>query len=227
MEVRRPRLPRRTGRSPGGIRAPAGGPGPSGSSGPDTTAGRGRRGWRARAFLRRLLALLVVVVALALGRDAAYAVFPFPYAPAVRAAARGSGIDPLLVLAVMRTESGFRPRARSRAGAMGLMQLTPPTASWMATQVHLPQPTPARLADPPYNIVLGASYLAHLRAGFGGRIVPALAAYNAGPGPVTTWLAAGTWDGRLATADRIPFPETRRFVQRVLGTYRVYRLLYG
>ncbi len=177
-------------------------------------------------LLRRFTPWVLLALALLAVRWTAYALFPYPYPAAVQAASRRAGVDPLLLLAVMRTESGFRVEAHSRAGAVGVMQLTPPTAGWMAARLHLPPPTRARLVDPWYNIALGASYLSALRRGFGGRLVPALAAYNAGPAPVSAWLRAGVWDGRLATADRIPFPETRRFVQRVLGTYGVYQLLY-
>lgn len=168
----------------------------------------------------------VLVLAAWLSRHAAYALYPYPYTAVVRANARAAGLDPLLVLAVMRTESRFRPDVVSSEGAVGLMQVTPSTANWIADQGRWPAATPNRLPEPAYNIALGAWYLGHLRRYFGGRLVPAIAAYNAGPGPVTDWLDSHTWDGLLDSAQRIPFPETRRFVQRVSGAYAVYRLLY-
>jgi soluble lytic murein transglycosylase len=172
-------------------------------------------------------ALAAVLLAAAFGaRSLTYALYPFPYQVAVRVAARRAGIDPRLVLAVMRTESRFRPDAVSRRGAVGLMQLTPATAAWAARAAGLPPPA-GRLPDPAYNIALGTWYLAHLRHLFGGRLVPALAAYNAGPGPVDRWLLSGRWRGTAADSDRIPYAETRAFVQRVLGTWSVYRWLYG
>lgn len=184
-------------------------------------SGRGRQGG---GWLAGLIALLVLGALL--GRALAYRLYPFPYPRWVRGAATRTGLDPRLVLAVMRTESGFRPWALSRDGARGLMQVTMPTATWIAAQDRLGAPSPARLQEPGYNIMLGSWYLGYLQHRFAGQLPAALAAYNAGPQRVQQWLAAGTWDGRAATVDAIPFPETRRFVRRVLGTYAIYRRLY-
>lgn len=171
-----------------------------------------------------LLCLLVLAVVAA--RGAAYRLYPDPYPAEVRAASAASGLDRRLLLAVIRTESGFRPGARSADGAIGLMQLTPATAAWIAGWTGLPPPSAQLLADPGYNVRAGAWYLARLRRAFGGRLAPAVAAYNAGPRRVAGWLASGTWDGTAAGSGAIPFPETRRFLQRVLGAYAVYRVLY-
>ncbi len=159
---------------------------------------------------------------------AAYALYPYPYRAAVRAAAAAGGLDPRLLLAVMRTESRFRPNIVSRAGAVGLMQITPATALWIDRRRQrvgsgggLPP-----LTDPAYNIATGAWYLAYLRQRFSGRTPAALAAYNAGLTPVEAWLRRGVWNGTAAGAHTIPYPETRVFVQRALASYAMYRLLY-
>lgn len=173
------------------------------------------------------MAAALCALALWAGLHGLYALYPFPYRGAVLAAARADGVDPRLLLAVMRTESRFQPRAVSRAGAIGLMQLTPETAAWVAERRRLPGPfRPTDLYRPSYNIAAGSWYLAHLQAAFAGRAAAAVAAYNAGGTPVATWLGSGLWDGSLGTADVIPYPETRLFVARVLGAYAVYRLLY-
>lgn len=182
-----------------------------------------RRRWRPW----RPLVLLVTILALVVAYQAVYALYPVPYRAEVLAAAQGSRVDPLLLVSVMRTESKFDPYAVSRDGAIGLLQLTPATAAWVAGQRGLAGPFSARsLYDPGYNIASGAWYLAYLQKGFGGRWAPTVAAYNAGRTPVVSWLQSGIWNGTRADADAIPFPETRLFVQRVLAAYSIYRLLY-
>ena len=153
--------------------------------------------------------------------------FPFPYRPDVVTAARQSALDPRLLLAVARAESHFRPDVVSRRGAVGLMQLTPDTAAWIAGQRRPPAAfVPSELRNPALNLSLGAWYLARLLEDFGGRLPVAVAAYNAGPTAVAAWLASGAWNGRRQDVDQIPFPETREFVRRVLANYAVYRTLY-
>ena len=186
-----------------------------------------KRRRRRRFAPGRVLALLGLLLAAVAVHQALYMLYPYPYRAAVAAAAADNGLDPRLVLAVMRVESRFDPDAVSHDGAVGLMQLTPSTAAWVAGQRR--QRTPFReidLRDPAYNIAAGGWYLAYLRGSFGGRIIPAIAAYNAGRTPVDNWLKTGRWDASHAGAFAIPFPETRVFVQRVLGAYQMYRLLY-
>ena len=121
---------------------------------------------------------------------------------AIEDAARENGVDPALVRAVIHAESGFNPRARSRKGAMGLMQLMPGTASDMGVR------------DPwavQQNIEGGVKYLAMLLAEFKGDVTLATAAYNAGPGAVDRYGGVP------------PIAETQTYVQRVkqlLGRYR-------
>ena len=119
-------------------------------------------------------------------------------ASAARAAAR-HGVDPKLVLAVARVESCFDPRARSVAGALGMMQLMPATAAELGV---------ADPFDPEASLDGGARYLGAMLARFGGDVELALAAYNAGPGNVAR-------HGGVP-----PFPETRRYVERVGRLYR-------
>jgi soluble lytic murein transglycosylase len=186
-------------------------------------ASRRRRRW----IPGRTLGLLALLGLAVLAYRAAYALYPCPYRGLVVAAARADGLDPRLVYAVMRVESRFDPNAVSRDGAVGLMQLTPGTAAWVAGRRGAARPvSPQLLRDPAFNIAAGSWYLAYLCASFGGRLPPAVAAYNAGRTPVADWLHAGLWDATLGGAAAIPFPETRVFVQRVLGAYAVYRLLY-
>ena len=138
--------------------------------------------------------------------------------------------EPALLLAVARQESQFDPRAVSPAGARGLMQLVPATAKAVARELAIGYRAEALLDDPAYNLRLGAFYLKRQLERFGEPAL-ALAAYNAGPGRVEAWLARygdPRGRGRHALVDwieRIPFRETRNYVQRVLEGAEVYRRL--
>ena len=132
------------------------------------------------------------------------------------------------VYAITRQESEFIWRAASGAGAKGLMQILPSTALSTARRAGVPY-DPARLsADPAFNIQLGAAYLGQLLDDEGGSLELALAAYNAGGGRVSQWLAAygDPRTGKIDPVDwveRIPFDETRDYVQRVSENLGVYR----
>ena len=134
-----------------------------------------------------------------------------------------------MIHAIARQESQFDMQAVSRTGARGLMQLMPGTAREMAVKVGVAW-NPASLADPQYNIQLGSSYFQRLLNYNGGSYPLAVAAYNAGQGNVNKWLAA-YGDPRLPGGDivqwieKIPFFETRNYVQRVLENAVVYDLM--
>ncbi|MFO1189690.1 MAG: lytic transglycosylase domain-containing protein [Alphaproteobacteria bacterium] len=140
-------------------------------------------------------------------------------------------LEHALMLAVTRQESGFDREALSPAGARGLMQLMPATARMMAKKLGIDF-ADHRLTDPHYNIRLGSNYLADMVDNYGGHYVLALAAYNAGPGRVRTWLG-DHGDPRANGVDLIdwieliPYSETRSYVQRVVEGLRVYRVLTG
>ncbi len=153
--------------------------------------------------------------------------YPFRFREEIMAAAAEQQIDPLLIAAVIHTESGFQEEAVSPEGACGLMQIMPSTARWIAEKKGESDYHPDRLFEPRYNITAGTWYLADLLRQFGGSKVIALAAYNGGRGHVQRWLEEGTWDGSEAHLSQIPFSETRAFVQRVLKNYRNYRDLYS
>lgn len=176
-----------------------------------------------RRRLRAFAALVGILVAALLVRTTFITLYPYPYRDEIRAAAARYGFDPLLLAAVIRTESGFRPDAVSRRGALGLMQLLPETAREISAA-----PFDADgLYDPAVNVDLGARYLALLRTRFDGRLSAALAAYNGGGANVRSWIQSGKWDGTYAHAADIPFAETRQFVERVYRAYRMYQWLYG
>ncbi|AFL76346.1 soluble lytic murein transglycosylase-like protein [Thiocystis violascens DSM 198] len=144
--------------------------------------------------------------------------FPVTYRELVTEQAWQTGIDAAWIFAVMRQESVFARTIASNAGAIGLMQLMPATAAEVAADLDLDAPSRWSLLDPALNIALGSSYLARMRDRFGHAAL-ATAAYNAGPSRVARWLPEDCLDADLWIA-RIPFAETRAYVERVL-TYRV------
>jgi soluble lytic murein transglycosylase len=143
-----------------------------------------------------------------------------------------AGVEPALALAVIRQESSFDGTTISGAGARGLMQLMPGTATLVARRLGLHAPVAALTADARLNIRLGTAYLGELLAAFGGSVPLAVAAYNAGPSRVEGWLA-GNGDPRAGGTDmldwieQIPFAETRNYVQRVIENLMVYRSQRG
>jgi len=172
------------------------------------------------------LALALVLLAAALFKPALRLLFAIDYTEEIAAAAAAYGLDPLLVAAVVKVESGFNERARSPKGALGLMQVMPETGAWVARQLSWPEFHPDMLYDPERNLTIGTWYLRHLANTFDGNLVVALAAYNAGQTRVQQWLAEQRWDGREETLADIPFGETRRYVRRVLDTMDTYIWLY-
>lgn len=152
--------------------------------------------------------------------------------PLHRAALEQNRTDRALVHAVIRQESLFDPRARSAAGALGMMQILPSTAKRVAQKLGLGYRPKRLLADPAYNIQLGAGYLDSLLVRWEGSYVLAVASYNAGPARVQNWVAE-FGDPRERDVDvvdwveTIPYKETRNYVQRVLEGLTVYRYRLG
>jgi len=121
---------------------------------------------------------------------------------------------PSLTLAIIRQESSFDPAIISPAGAHGLMQLLPATATQLGRTLHLPA---APLSDPDLNMRLGTAYLAQLLTQFAPCQPCAIAAYNAGPHRVQDWLAVNpNTQDTVDWIEQIPFAETRNYVQRVM-----------
>jgi soluble lytic murein transglycosylase len=132
------------------------------------------------------------------------------------------------IFAITRQESNFDPNARSAAGAMGLMQLLPSTAKAMARRSGVKFAASRLITEPAYNARLGATYLDSMVDNFGGSYLLATAAYNAGPGRVRQWIRQfGDPRDRDVDAvdwvEKIPFFETRTYVQRVLENMMIYR----
>jgi len=138
-------------------------------------------------------------------------------------------VDRALVLGHMRQESAFNPKARSWAGAMGLMQLMPGTARLVTTR-FLPDRAGMNPYDPGYNVSMGQQYIFHLMSegSIDNNLVRSVAAYNGGPGNVARWDSSlGALHDPMLYIASIPLNETRDFVQRVLANYWMYQLRFG
>lgn len=165
------------------------------------------------------------------GRTYDYAIYPVPgWQPE-----GGYQVDPALIFALARQESGFHVDARSPDGAMGIMQLMPQTASYMARRV---QPTgnaiflsiKPKLKEPVFNIMLGESYLSYLmeQKTIEDNLFYLAAAYNAGPGKVAEWQNTLNYkNDPLLFMESIPFPETRNYIGQVIASYWIYSELMG
>ncbi len=152
--------------------------------------------------------------------------YPLPYREHVEHYARARGLDPYLVAALIRQESTFNPRVRSRAGARGLMQIIPATGRQLARQERRTYKT-RDLYNPEINILYGTRYLKTLLGRFNGRVDYALAGYNAGPHRVKRWTGMDMSIDPEVFIEDIPFDETRAYVKLVLRNEMLYRRLYG
>jgi soluble lytic murein transglycosylase len=140
--------------------------------------------------------------------------YPRPYTSVVADASRLTQVPPDWILAVMRQESLFRDDAVSRAGARGLMQMTPSTAAAVAKRWHLPQPPKDGAFDPPMDVQRGAAHLRDLMDKYG-QLALTLAAYNAGSIPLSRWMPGRAMDADV-WIENIPYGETRSYVQRII-----------
>ena len=176
--------------------------------------------------MKRLLGLIVLAAALLLTFATLQSAkpgwwerlwYPLSYEQIVRGHARNYQLDPTLLAAVIYQESKFKADARSKSGAIGLMQLLPDTAKGIALHTGGSQFRVEDLYDPEINVRYGAWYLRHLLLKYGDEH-EALAAYNAGQDNVDRWRRAGKG---------IQFAETRAYVDRVEELKRIYRRAYG
>ena len=142
--------------------------------------------------------------------------FPLVYREQVLAQARQLRIDPAWVYGVIRQESVYMTDARSHAGALGLMQVMPSTGRLTARLINTRLRSSRELLDVDKNIRIGAAYLQRMRDTFGGNLVAATAAYNAGPQRVRQWLPERPLDADL-WVETLPYSETRHYVQRVMA----------
>jgi soluble lytic murein transglycosylase len=153
--------------------------------------------------------------------------FPLPWGAELQARAEPHALDPYLVAGLIRQESEFNPQARSRAGALGLMQIMPATGRGLASTLGIASFSTAQLFLPDLSLRLGTYHLKQVFNRYQNELEISLAAYNAGEHRAAKWLQWGDFDEPGKFVETIPFTETRGYVQSVLRNADVYRRLYG
>ncbi len=163
----------------------------------------------------------------ALRQQSAYwqARYPFLYDDLIQEWSSDRQLNPLLVVSLIRQESRFESKIESVAGALGLMQVLPETADWIATQSD--DFGEFTMTDPNDNIKLGTWYLDYTHREYGNNSLLAIASYNAGPGSVADWLDRFGFSDPDLFVEQIPFPETKGYVESVFGNYWNYLRVYN
>lgn len=153
-------------------------------------------------------------------------IFPLLHSDDLKTQAEAAGVDRDVIAALIRQESIWNPSAKSRAGAIGLMQVMPATGKEIARSLKLPQWTTDALLDPSTNIRIGTYHLAAIFRRFEGDLSRTLAAYNAGASRIPGWNGRQDSDPELFI-ERISFQETRDYVRIIQRNLALYRALYS
>ncbi len=153
--------------------------------------------------------------------------YPLKYQEEVYRYSERFDLDPLLVFSIIKVESSFDRYAVSQKGAKGLMQVTDKTGAWAAETLNIKDYSSINLFDPNINILIGCWYLDRLRMEFKGDLRLAITAYNGGSGRVQEWLKNKELSSDGKSLDKIPFPETEKYMERVLKEYKIIRYIYA
>ena len=184
-------------------------------------------------FIRKIFCTLIILIAviIAMSVGSKYVIkenfFPYKYKEYVDTYSKKYNLDPLFVLAVIKTESKFDDNAHSHKNAVGLMQITVETGEWAAKEMGFSTFSKDDLYDEEYNIRMGCWYLRRLKDTFDGDLDLTIAAYNAGPTNVQKWLDDEKYSSDGKSIDYIPFGETKKYVDKVDAYYHVYEYLYS
>jgi soluble lytic murein transglycosylase len=152
--------------------------------------------------------------------------YPAAFGALAQKHAQTERISPLLLLAFVRQESFFNPRAESPVGALGLTQVLPDTGTDIASRLGIRGFANEDLLHADLNLRLGANYMAQALRDLGNELFVAFAAYNAGQTPAARWRRAAGQDADVFL-EQIEFTETRRYVEIVAENYAIYRYLYA
>jgi soluble lytic murein transglycosylase-like protein/TolA-binding protein len=152
--------------------------------------------------------------------------YPAPYRFQVVSEAKKRGLDPRLVLAIMKQESAFKPNAKSPSAARGLLQLTIDAAQKYAKRAGIKQLTDDSLYQPGTNIAVGSEYLIELSRMFAGLPEAIAASYNGGEDNVARWLGRTNQSDEGVFAAEVGFTESKNYVFKVISYYRAYQQLY-
>ena len=189
-------------------------------------AGQGRLAVSARAG-QRLLRFLDLNPNEGLPKALLSLSYPPAFGREAKLYADSEDVSPLLLLALVRQESFFDPRAESPVGALGLSQVLPSTGQSIAGDLNLTDFSSDQLLHAELNLRFGAYYLSEQLSSFDDEVYLAFAAYNAGPGAATRWRdTPGASDGDIFL-EAVEFRETQLYIEFVAENYAIYRYLYG
>ena len=152
------------------------------------------------------------------------ALYPFPFEDTILKWSKQRQLNPLLVTSLIRQESRFEPEIESSAGALGLMQVIPPTAKTAAKNIGLSKYS---MTDPEDNINIGTYYLDFTHKKYGNNSMLAVASYNAGPNAVAKWINRYGLQDADEFVEKIPYRETKGYVESVFENYWNYMLIYN
>ncbi len=153
-------------------------------------------------------------------------IYPIKYSDYVYQYAEEYEVDPLLIFAIIKAESNFKPNVVSSSKAIGLMQLMDATAEELARKLDIPFTEKASLYDPELNIKLGTKYFSDLLKEYNQNMLLALTAYNAGKGNLKRWIEQGTLKEDGSDIENIPYKETNNYVRKIVRDYKIYQGLY-
>lgn len=152
--------------------------------------------------------------------------YPITYSQHVEKYSEEYGLDKNLVYSIIKAESGFDAQAISPRDAKGLMQILDSTGEWAAEKISIKDFKSSMLLEPKTNIRIGCWYIARLLKQYDQNIDLALTAYNAGSGNVSKWLKDTSISRNGKSLDRIPFKETKNYVDKVKKYNNMYKKLY-
>lgn len=180
-------------------------------------------------ILYKVLSLIIIILWCILGIFSVYGIFlkkhvyPVKYKDIVFEAAEQNNLERTLIFSVIKIESGFNEKAKSKKGALGLMQITPSTGEYIAKMLNVKQ---YDLLQPETNVKFGCYYLKYLINRFK-NTETALCAYNAGESTVSIWLNNPDYSDDKIALKSIPFSETNEYINKYKKTFSKYKKIYG
>ncbi len=170
-----------------------------------------------------ILSVMAILLSYSIGAFYAY-FYPMKFKEEIIFYGESYGVQPAVLASVANVESGFSEEAVSNKGAVGIMQLMPSTAEWVASKMG-EEYNKELLLKGEYNIKIASYYISYLLTLFGDTKT-ALCAYNAGQGNVKNWLSQEEYSSDGVTLSKIPFEETRNYISKVEKNYRYYKNRY-
>ena len=175
---------------------------------------------------RKIIVLIVIFFTVFIAKGIIYNIsYPVIYKEYIMKYSEEYNIDPYLLTAIINAESKFDKDAKSHKGAIGLMQLTGPTAEWVAESMGDENFKMEYLYKPEQNIKMGAWYIDNIREEFDSTEL-VLAAYNAGRGNVQKWINSSVISADGKDYSNIPYAETEKYIKKVLINQKIYQILY-